>query len=45
VKRIIDGGRFVSKSRLTPAWRKKNENNSGEFWSGTKTFLLGIRVS
>jgi hypothetical protein len=45
VKWILDGGRFVSKSGLTPAWRKINENNSGEFESGTKTFLLGIKVS
>jgi hypothetical protein len=45
MKWILDGRRSVSESRLTPAWRKRNENNSGEFWSGTKTFLLGTRVN
>jgi hypothetical protein len=45
MKWILDGGRFVNESGLTPAWRKRDKNNSGEFWSGTKTFLLGTRVN
>jgi len=44
MKWILDGGRSVNESGLTPAWRKGDDNNSGEFWSGTKMFLLGTRV-
>jgi hypothetical protein len=40
-----DGGRFVSESRLTLAWTKRSNNNSGRFWSVTKMFLLGTRVN
>jgi hypothetical protein len=44
-KWTLDGGRFVSESRLTTIWMKEDNNNSGKFWSGTKTFLLGTRVN
>jgi len=44
MKWTLDGGRFVSKLGLTPAWRKR-DNNSREFWSSTKMFLLGTRVN
>jgi hypothetical protein len=45
MKWILDRGRSVNKSGLTPTWRKRDDNNSGEFWSGTKMFLLGTRVN
>jgi hypothetical protein len=45
MKWTLDGGRFVSESGLTPAWRKKDNNNFREFWSGTKMFLLRTKVN
>jgi hypothetical protein len=45
MKWILDGGRFVSESGLTPTWKKRDENNSGKFWNGTKTFLPRTRVN
>jgi hypothetical protein len=45
IKWTLDGGRSVNESGLTPAWRKRNNNNFGKFWSDTKMFLLGTRVN
>jgi hypothetical protein len=43
MKWTLDGGRSVSESGLTLAWMKRDNNNSGKFWSGTKMFLFGTR--
>jgi hypothetical protein len=45
MKWTLGGEKFASGSRLTPHWMRRDSNNSGEFWSGTKTFLLGTRAS
>jgi hypothetical protein len=44
-KWTLDGGRSVNELRLIIAWMKEGSNNSGKFWSGTRTFLLGTTVS
>jgi hypothetical protein len=41
----LDGERSVNESGLTLAWIKRNNHNSGRFWSGTKMFLRGTRVN
>jgi hypothetical protein len=43
MKWTLGGGRSASESGLTPVWMMKDNSNSGEFWSGTKTSLLGTR--
>jgi len=43
MKWTLGGRRFANESGLTPIWMMKESNNSGEFWSGTKTSLLGTR--
>jgi hypothetical protein len=44
-KWTLDGGRFVNKLGLITTWMRERSNNFGRFWSGTKMFLLGTRVS
>jgi len=41
MKWTIGGGKYASESGLTLVWMMKESSNSGEFWSGTKTSLLG----
>jgi hypothetical protein len=31
--------------KMTIAWMRDDSNNSGKFWSGIETFLLGTRVN
>jgi hypothetical protein len=42
-KWIIGGEKSANESRWTPNWMMKDNSRFGEFWSGSKTSLLGTR--
>jgi hypothetical protein len=42
-KWTIGGEKSANKSGWTPNWMMKDSSRFGEFWSGSKTSLLGTR--
>jgi hypothetical protein len=44
-KWVLGGGRSISELGYVAVWMRGDNSNSRKFWSDTKMFLLGTRVS